>query len=1207
MATDWSQFEVVDSPAVDLSQFEIVEAQPEREEASWAGAIGSKLKGVPAQFLRTFGSIGQMFGETHPLPETSRYFSQVGSNILDYSNDILGRLEEENYVEPGTLKAYVSNAIGMGAEFAPVLASGPVGGMSYIGAKTLGDRYQDAKETHGLDPVPALAEAAPLAVLDTAVSFPGVKMLQAAGPLVQKTLGPVLAFQGANLASGVGTYLADKAVLGESRYTPEEMARTLKESAIQNTVTPMIMGAGSWGAHRGARALKQRGIERSLPERIGTEGMAVEAPPADPREPVADIAPVGAEAPPADSLAPEQPRVDAPASDAPPALEPVSAPLDIQDAVRDVEISDPRSRLDDETGSIKIPFAATRLGERIRDTFARVKPANDLEALNRDFDEMAKDFIGPIGPKMKGAERTPSTFFYEGRIGDKKIPGLDLAMKAFRDNIYRPLARAEQFPEAMPARDTMWEKERQGHAALMDLYDAGKDYFDLVDRDRVNTVLNKVMQEAIEAEKRGVPFDVTDENLGTAKLSPEEIKAVRAAWNMSNATWGMLHKSALNSKTLEDFADSKNPAAALIDWRKTVDDYFEQSKSPYYVPARMRSGDLYVYAENPAGERWYSFHKTIADRNRVAANLRKSGYEVKRSDEFIPDSEAGIDQLPRDVRIGLKSILEGKVNTKEGEFPVQGFKAHLLRAENVKGFNPEELSENFVKYIEGAARYATRLEYTPKIRDALNMIDKAKNPQLYDDFAATAKYMDSNAPELQGLKSFLAHRYLGFLNPNFAVVNGIFQPMITHTPELGKILKGTGRIAEVELLRAARMSLKYQRNPEAFAKANKELFDALKFAERRGVIASGAPQELANISKGIPSKQKTWSEISMALATATERNNRIMGYIEAYNNAPKNLDEAGRRDFAEKFTRKVNFGYSKIDRPPLMRGKKSAMFLFKQYMLESLGMLKDNVSAGEWKAVSRQLGYTTALGGLKALPFAGSFINALTAAGGSPEEDVRKALGGDLGRTLLYGVPAKFGVNISGSVSIGDLSQNFEEGPLAAAFRTIGGVPVAAGQEVARAVESQYRTGDPIRTIENLAPRTIKNAMQAERWNREGQVSSIRGDTILKDPTMGEKALKAFSFNPGRLSDAYSESNATRRNSEREGDYNVRIARALAFGDRMRAVSLMKESQAAGIPLNSQAIKREIIAMKSPKYRAWIRTPEDKRDELADIWQTYEE
>lgn len=846
---------------------------------------------------------------------------------------------------------------------------------------------------------------------------------------------------------------------------------------------------------------------------------------------------------------------------------------------------------DDETGAVKIPFAVYKFGERMRDVYDRMRP----EAVMKDMDRQLEGFIGPVG-SARDAGRDPSVAYYQGKVFDRHIPGMSQLVEAWRHNVYRPMARADKFPAARPIRDAMWEKMKEEHSRTFDRYDEGKAFFDLTDKTKTIQALDAAMQGAIQAKKNGTQFSVTPQSLQQAGLSPQEVNGFFAARTMLDRSWEVMADSAIKSKR---FSDPKKQ----IEWENTVRKYFAENKQPFYVP-RKREGDLFVFGERQGSEPFYSFHKTVADQARTAANLRKAGYDVK-VDELLPEAEESFGGLPPDVRIGLKSLLEGKVNTKNGEFPVKGFKAHFIQAKNIEGYD-KDLAKSIVNYVSSSSRYSTQLEYAPILEEALSKIDRQKQPQLYDDFARTVKYLDANTAEGQAIKSFFAHYFLGFLNVKSAVVNGLFQPLTTHYPELGKLTKQPLK----NLFEATRMSRSYQRDPASFATRNKELYEGLRAAERNGTLSNDVARNLAGVRRGKAPNETTWSDVSMKLFTMAERNNHILGYISGYRAAPAKMTPLEKQNFAERYTKKVNFDYSKANRPPIARGWKAPFFTFRQFQLEYMGMLKDNLSERDYKAVARMIGPMIALGGVRSVPGIKEMIGALIAGGYDADKKIRdNVVPGvpDISKTLLNGIPQLFGLNVSGAIGVGELAPDIEQGPLASAMRLAGGVPVGFLQRFGKAAYNWDQTGEVSRTAEALLPESLRNAAVAARAYKDGGLRDPRGIMLpgSEDPTAFQLGAKALSFTPSKWADAYTEQNAIRHNAEAEEGYNAKIARDLQLGDGKRASALLKEMLEKGIRPNATAITQRRKEIISPDYKNFRGTPKDKRDELYDIMQTY--
>lgn len=845
--------------------------------------------------------------------------------------------------------------------------------------------------------------------------------------------------------------------------------------------------------------------------------------------------------------------------------------------------------LNNERGSIITPFSGFNLGAKIKDVIQRtVNAPEEIDYLL----SKAEEGDGSI----TGVKPDPSTSYFEGRIFNKNLPILSTLAKARRTYISRPIALAKKFPEAREAWDAQKERWKDRESNTFDIYQQGKEYFDLTDKTRVNRALITARMKSREAIDKGNRYVVTPESLKAQGFSPDEVNAYVAARRMLDYSWDMLGQRMLEAK--------KYPGdpAKQIAWENDVKKYFAEQKDQNYVPYN-RFGDLFVYAEKPGESPWYSLHEKVDARNKAAVNLKNRGFQV-RVGKMRPIAQEGYNGLPRDMVMDLAKLIPDKEAHDEKALPINGFKGHLLRADLVQGFEGQ-LERSMAEYVQGVSSYMAKLRYEPKMKEALAKVDPQKRPLLYDTLSRWDKYVNSNNAEGQWLKGMFAHYYLGFLNPKSAFVNAT-QPLTTLYPELSKYSKQPMK----ELTQAVKLGIKYQNSPVKFAKDYPELFQALKELERRGTIGNDITRDLSGARKGLPNQPRTWSDVSMMAFSTVEKYNHLFSAIAGMNVAPKDMPFMDKVKFAEKMDEQANFLYNKLNRPEIARGWKSPFFTFRNFGLNYLGQLKDNIGEKQWGAVIRMIGPMITLGGIAALPGMKETMGALIAAGYDPKKKIREELPSNyMADLLLYGLPFMGGINISGAVGPGELAPDFEAGAGPAFSRYIAGVPLGTAQRIGKAMYNYEMTGKWDRTIEPLLPEGLRNPAVAYRAWKEKGFRDPRGIAVMKDPTAGELAAKTLGFTPSRLSRAYERQTSIENLQEQIKDessgYNAKIARALEFGDKARVKDLIQEMTAKGIAPDMDSINQRRGEIKNLDYGNIQGTPKRGRAKLGELMRIY--
>jgi hypothetical protein len=156
---------------------------------------------------------------------------------------------------------------------------------------------------------------------------------------------------------------------------------------------------------------------------------------------------------------------------------------------------------------------------------------------------------------------------------------------------------------------------------------------------------------------------------------------------------------------------------------------------------------------------------------------------------------------------------------------------------------------------------------------------------------------------------------------------------------------------------------------------------------------------------------------------------------------------------------------------------------------------------------------TVLFGGMMSIPFARPLFDAWRKTFGTdPQKEIRDRFPEWVRDIVTYGVPAAVGVNVGGSLEIGNIDTG---NPL----KFIIGVPWSEGESVGRAAKA-YKSGQPMRAIEEMAPSVVKNPMSAWRLFDQGQYSisgkpiNLPGEIGPRKITALEAVGKAFGFQP---------------------------------------------------------------------------------------------
>lgn len=310
-----------------------------------------------------------------------------------------------------------------------------------------------------------------------------------------------------------------------------------------------------------------------------------------------------------------------------------------------------------------------------------------------------------------------------------------------------------------------------------------------------------------------------------------------------------------------------------------------------------------------------------------------------------------------------------------------------------------------------------------------------------------------------------------------------------------------------------------------YSKLPEDVRSAIEDMVSRGIIDISLEQDLgrweSSSDKTIENLGKVTNKLQ-SIAQKAEMVNRIATAIAAYRLARSgNRSEGDARDYAAKVIRTTHGDYSGANAPRFMRkGVGRLVTQFRKFQLIQISMMARlfndafrNSNSAERYAAKKALlfvfAHAGAVGGIIGLPgfqLAAAIWGALFGDDDEPfdaERQLREFFGDDIGVLMTRGVPADFGIDLSGKLGMGqmlsilpyadiDLSKaGWEKTVTAAMGPFIGGlVPRAIG-----GIE-QIQNGNYYKGVEQLMPKGLTDAMKAYRISTEG-VTQTNNDVAL--------------------------------------------------------------------------------------------------------------
>lgn len=515
-----------------------------------------------------------------------------------------------------------------------------------------------------------------------------------------------------------------------------------------------------------------------------------------------------------------------------------------------------------------------------------------------------------------------------------------------------------------------------------------------------------------------------------------------------------------------------------------------------------------------------------------------------------------------DIKKKLLRAMEQQVSDL---FKARGFGQHMMRRNNIAGYEMEDIGKVLFTYCSGQYGWLTKMDAAMKFGEALAKVDAKKKPRLYAWAKNYVMDMLRNADRLDALVDTAKNlMFLNFLGGNFktAAVN-LTQNLITGYPRLGVELGF--KHAATSFIRDAGKALCHQISDGKAKSITPEEKAFLQDFYDRGITRDNFMREMMGDLTG-GRMSYAWRQFSRVMAwpmSAAERFNRTSLALAAYRAARagkvvntetlerfgyqkgQKFDEQSARDFAAGLVTDSHYLYGKANRPEIFRhgdvGKvASSFYTFRSFTHNTLEFWRTLFKMG-WRgkaAVGISLGMTATLGGLVSIPFWSTVMTVwrqLFADGDDPERKLYnwayKNGGKNAADVLFYGMPSMAGVTISGSLGmelpiLQDLKGDKPWGrQILSSGMEIFGVPVAMLEKIGNTFEFAGK-GDYWRATEEALPTAASNIMKAIRLADEGMTT--RSGKPIADGTgrpaklsKPEAVAKALGFQPVSQSKAF--------------------------------------------------------------------------------------
>lgn len=835
------------------------------------------------------------------------------------------------------------------------------------------------------------------------------------------------------------------------------------------------------------------------------------------------------------------------------------------------------------------------------------------------------DGFGDFIKRMKGEGIEQNPEFYN--FFDNKRSKL---YQAFKGNLLAStFTKAERFPWYRKSHDAALKNFEMENSLSWD-HDALLRPFTLLnakEKQNVSTLLYAGL-------RKGPSFDASSENLTKLGLSDREIRGVGAMRNTMDSALETLRGLQLDKINRSQVSDQ-------IKAKQTdqVNQHFDEMKASNFVPTG-RYGKYGLTLYDTKG-------KVVQfNMNDSKAKLANALYEAIRKDPSIDPVKSRVAPVAKALGseyVGAHPDIIDVMQDKGAQIPSASFENRFKKRELIEGFE-SDLQRNAASYLSSFARYVstqrTKMEFADhnKAFDAFYQTLGNRDRTLYTGLRRNIDDLQKwilQPKNSSSMSKFLAGFYLADAFKTAAVNTTSF--FNSSYPKIAKYTQGLKNIAGVPeriWAKSNAEALQYYGKKGITGieggKVGEDLWASLEAARKEGIVGGNRVMKdlLTNANRpsasgriGAVGQKVSAMDLAYMLNGATEDWVRTHAYITGwnthpyaegffqkqsarnneksnYNNGEGNISLPDRHTFAKNFVRETQADYTPAGAPDFTRnwaGKLASTF--RLYHHAYFTSLKNSLVEKQFGAASRYIGALVALGGVMAIPVAGSLIKTAKIAGFNTDDTMKDALeyfGITKPRTqqmILNGIPTNphlGNVNISGAISPDIIPEEAGKGDIVGGLgKFFLGVAADPIDRIGRAWYYHKEKGDDPRALEQLYPPAfnIQTNITANRWQKEG-VRNAGGEDILgRPPTDTEIMMKRLGFTPQTIAMAMDEDLAKKRaavSGKDNDNINEKIARAYALGSDEDVKYWMNYATQKGIKFNPGSIVTKYKEMESP-------------------------
>lgn len=845
---------------------------------------------------------------------------------------------------------------------------------------------------------------------------------------------------------------------------------------------------------------------------------------------------------------------------------PMTRDLKIEAEGPDVSTGVPRSDLEkmvnadrviDDLESISSAGATLKdLPEEIRPVF---KDRESIELLSDNFKTLDDQILEWEAAQAKPLSDVPSVD--AGHKGE--APTKHFLMGGERDSAYLPeaqrakawiLSKWRRFMMSPQSAETALPSDYDGRVisgaynnARISQSEAIGHQMDIMSRDLADftrlSESEKRQASGVLAQARDLIFEgkKADINLATlqeAGLTPEVAKGALAVRNWLEGPGLEMIREVRRAEV-----DAYVPKNLKAEAYKKVDEYIDALKGKNYFP-KSRYGNFYVNGADITDPKISKVFRRF-ETEREALKFKE---KLKSQKKGLRITSGRIE----DVDFSEPQSLD-KLFMDDEFFSAKGFAAHFAPVKGIEGAEEDSLRV-LADYIQGLPEWAAKRKLNIDL-----------NKRIANTTGVTQDFIRRYRDDLMNPKDRMFTKLNHFVS-SMVLAGKMSTPLLNLTqyptmavPFAAKHLKGVNaeKAAIYGLNKGTQWIVARGQLAKDTSKKGASLYRIMSELSRDGTLDETAVSEIRRLANQgqAPSAIQSFLDLGMVPMEASEQISRAWAGALGHEVAWRlRIPEKQRLGWVRKFTDEAMGIHSDVARPAFARtGFGSTAGLLRttfpvrfQRILRNHLTLRRKDLAENARVVGRMAAYTTALGGLGALPLIEDTIELAESLGYEIKKNVKKWSGNLLGDLLFEGaVPSLTkpvvggqGISISGAmapnlVNLGSGDSEFD--PVGAAARLVLGVPGGVMTDIARGIGMVSRgeplfptgTGQPY-ALEKALPAGARAVSTATRLRRQqeqgifpGTIKSGSGKIIGEELSPTQLLLRGAGFQPADLTEAW--------------------------------------------------------------------------------------